>query len=143
MRLSLVFILSSLLFGCASSTKMDEQTQKKFLTNFPVINEMIAAKYYRNFKQYEGLTHAYWETLLDSVSNVRGEEFKKDLSAFDDVRVRAFEKGIVVCAYSNYFEIGFCDNTKCPGVEVSEGIHSEKSLVKELVGLLSYTCPKK
>ncbi len=140
MRLSLILVLSSLVFGCASSTKMDEQSQKKFLVNFPVINEMIAAKYFRNFQQYEGLTHAYWETLLDSINNERGEEFKKDLAAFDDVRVKAFAKGIVVCAYSNYFEIGFCDNTKCPGVEVTKGIDSEKTLVKEMVGLLSYTC---
>lgn len=143
MRSSLLMILSTItLFSCASSSKMDEQSQRNFLTHFPVINEQIAAKYYRNFQQYEGLTRAYWETLLDSINNERGEEFKKELGAFDDVRVRAFGKGIVVCAYSNYYEIGFCDNSKCAGVEVTKGINSEKALVKEMVALLSYSCPK-
>jgi hypothetical protein len=137
--ISLVFLSS--LVGCASAPKMEPAFQEKFKSEFSTSNLAIANKYYRNFQQYEGLSQTYWETILDSLSSDTALGFKKDMRNFDITKVRGFEKGVVVCVYSSYFEIGFCDNTRCDGVEIS-GITSEKDINEAMAKTLAYICSK-
>lgn len=142
MKRSLIALIAVLTFsGCSSTPVMEKGAQDAFMRNFASTNLTIANRYYRNFQQYEGLTRAYWETILENLSTDSALAFKRDMGAFDVIRVKGFEKGVIVCAYSNYYETGFCDNTRCEGTELS-GIKTEDQLGEAMSKVLAYTCSK-
>lgn len=141
MRLLKSLSLMALLASCSSTPVMEKALQEKFMSDFEDTNRVIANRYFRNFQQYEGFTLTYWEMILEQLSTDRALTLKKELRSFDIIRARGFEKGIVVCAYSNYFQIGFCDNTRCEGVELS-GFKSENDVAESMARALTYTCSK-
>ncbi len=141
MRLLIFSLFTLSAIGCSSTPVMEKAVQEKFMRDFSSTNLQIANRYYRNFHQYEGFSQTYWETILDQLSSDSALSLKRDIRAFDVIKVRGFEKGTIVCAYSNYFEVGFCDNTRCDGVEL-QGIKKEFEIPEAMARVAAYTCSK-
>nr|BDT27390.1 hypothetical protein BHI3_08560 [Bacteriovorax sp. HI3] len=141
MRSLLLSLLALSAVGCSSTPVMEKSVQEKFMRDFSSTNLQIANRYYRNFQQYEGFSQTYWETILDQLSSDSALSLKRDIRAFNVIKAKGFEKGTVICVYSEYFELGFCDNTRCEGTELS-GIKKEEEIPEAMARVTAYTCSK-
>lgn len=114
--LFLVFIVFQL-GSCTTNPKINKVGLERFAYSFASVNPSIAANHLTatgSFKNF-GLTD--YKSYLNNMNDDLAKDVKENLQIFSIIEISEIRNGYVICIFSTDLKIGFCDNSKCSGLE--------------------------